>query len=63
MEWIEVEDENEITWTTDVIVKDCNGWIGQALKMNGRWQLETFGETDIDIYFGRIVAYCLIPLD
>lgn len=60
MEWITVTDESEIPETGTIIVEDKNGWIGHVYKSEEKWILETFGQSDFDIEFSKIVRYMII---
>jgi len=60
MEWIKVDNQDEIPFDKNIIVKDINGWIGQAYYDGEAWSLETFGQTINEIYFDEIVEYLII---
>ena len=62
MDWIKVENGNEIPTDKSIIVEDENGCIGQAFYDNGleAWLLETFGRTE-PVYFDKIERYFVIP--
>ena len=61
MEWIYINEDSEIPEDKNVIVEDCNGWIGQAYKTpNGDWVLETFGQVSWEIAFDKIIKYAVL---
>jgi len=60
MEWIEVDNQNEIPEDKTIIVEDINGWIGQAYKNGNVWTLETFGQISFSIDFGMIKRYIIL---
>lgn len=60
MEWINVDNQNEIPTDKTIIVEDINGWIGQAYKDGDVWTLETFGQISFSIDFGEIKRYVIL---
>ncbi len=60
MKWIEVTEDTVIPIDKTIIVEDCNGWLGQAYWNNYGWVLETFAQTNHEIYFDKIVRYMIL---
>lgn len=60
MEWIYVENQDDIPKDETIILEDENFWIGNAYFENGKWYLETFNRTSTKIEFDTIVRYLIL---
>jgi hypothetical protein len=58
--WIDIKEDSIIPIDKTIIVEDINGWVGQAYWDNYGWVLETFGQTNTEIYFDKIIKYIIL---